>query len=194
MAKHKIAVFASGNGSNFEAIAQACADGRLDAEVVLLVCDKPGAYVCERAARFGVDTFVARPKDFGSKEAFEAEAVKRLREHGVELVCLAGYMRILTDVMLTAFPDRIINIHPALLPAFKGAHGIRDAFEYGVKVYGVTVHYVNSELDGGRIIAQRAFEYYGSDIDELETKIHAVEHPLYVDAIRMVFDSMQAAK
>lgn len=194
MARHKIAVFASGNGSNFEAIAQACADGRLDAEVALLVCDKPGAHVCDRAARFGVDIFVARPKDFGSKEAFEAEAVKRLREHGVELVCLAGYMRILTDVMLTAFPNRIINIHPALLPAFKGAHGIRDAFEYGVKVYGVTVHYVNSELDGGRIIAQRAFEYYGKDIDELETKIHAVEHPLYVDAIRMVFDSMKADK
>lgn len=183
MTKIRLAVFASGNGSNFQAIADACADGRLDARVVSLVCDKPSAYVCQRAACMGIETFAFRPRDYASKEEYEKEIVKRLEERGVQLVCLAGYMRILSDVMLDAYEGRIINIHPSLLPAFKGAHAIRDAFEYGVKVYGVTVHYVNGELDGGRIIAQRAFEYKGSDLAELEAMVHAVEHPLYVEAI-----------
>lgn len=191
MMKRRLAVFASGNGSNFQAIAEACADGRLNAEVVLLVCDRPGAYVCERAARSGVETFVFRPREYASKEAYEREIVKRLDQRGVELVCLAGYMRILSGVMLDAYEGRIVNIHPSLLPAFKGAHAIRDAFEYGVKVYGVTVHYVNGELDGGRIIAQRAFAYDGGDPEELEAMIHAVEHPLYVEAIAEVLEKMQ---
>ena len=181
--RHRLAVFASGNGSNFEAIAAACADGRLDAQVVLLVCDRPGAYVCSRAERLGVETFVFRPKEYASKEAYEAEIVRMLDERGVELVCLAGYMRILSRVMLDAYGGRIVNIQPSLLPAFKGAHAIRDAFEYGVKVYGVTVHYVNDELDGGKIIAQRAFDYTGTDAEELEAMVHAVEHPLYVEAV-----------
>lgn len=181
--RHRLAVFASGNGSNFEAIAAACADGRLDAQVVLLVCDRPGAYVCSRAERLGVETFVFRPKEYASKEAYEAEIVRMLDERGVELVCLAGYMRILSRVMLDAYGGRIVNIHPSLLPAFKGAHAIRDAFEYGVKVYGVTVHYVNDELDGGKIIAQRAFDYTGTDAEELEAMVHAVEHPLYIETI-----------
>ena len=181
--RHRLAVFASGNGSNFEAIAAACADGRLDAQVVLLVCDRPGAYVCSRAERLGVETFVFRPKEYASKEAYEAEIVRMLDERGVELVCLAGYMRILSRVMLDAYGGRIVNIHPSLLPAFKGAHAIRDAFEYGVKVYGVTVHYVNDEMDGGKIIAQRAFDYTGTDAEELEAMVHAVEHPLYVEAV-----------
>ena len=181
--RHRLAVFASGNGSNFEAIAAACADGRLDAQVVLLVCDRPGAYVCSRAERLGVETFVFRPKEYASKEAYEAEIVRMLDERGVELVCLAGYMRILSRVMLDAYGGRIVNIHPSLLPAFKGAHAIRDAFEYGVKVYGVTVHYVNDELDGGKIIAQRAFDYTGTEAEELEAMVHAVEHPLYVEAV-----------
>jgi phosphoribosylglycinamide formyltransferase-1 len=92
-------------------------------------------------------------------------------------------MKIITEVLLTNYKNRIINIHPALLPSFKGAHGIEDAFNYGVKVFGVTIHYVSSELDGGKIIAQRGFEYYGKDIDELETKIHEVEHKLYPEVI-----------
>lgn len=194
MAKHRLAVFASGNGSNFEAIAQACADGGLDAEVVLLVCDRPGAFVCERAARFGVETFVFRSKDYASKCAYETEIVAMLQARGVELVCLAGYMRILSDVLLEAYPGRILNIHPSLLPAFKGAHAIRDAFEYGVKVFGVTVHYVNGELDGGKIIAQRAFDYRGGDMEELERMVHAVEHPLYVEAVAEVLETLDGRR
>ena len=181
--KARIAIFASGSGTNFEALVAACESGRVAAETVLMVCDKPGAKVIERAERHGVETFVFSPKAYASKADFEREIVARLRERGVELVCLAGYMRLIGDVLLEAYGGRIINIHPSLLPAFKGAHAISDAFEYGVKVYGVTIHYVDASLDGGRIIAQRAFAYDGADIDELESMIHAVEHELYPETV-----------
>ena len=110
--------------------------------------------------------------------------VDRLMEEEVDLVCLAGYMRIVGDTLLSAFDRRIINIHPALLPAFKGAHAIKDAFEYGVKVFGVTIHYVDNTIDGGQIISQAAVPYEGDDIDELESLIHAREHILYPATIK----------
>ena len=181
--KHKIAVFASGYGSNFEAIAKAAAEGRINAEVVLMVCDKPGARVCEVAWQMGVDSFVFSPKDYASKAGFESEIVARCRVAGVELICLAGYMRIVGPTFLEAYRGRIINLHPSLLPSFKGAHAIEQALEFGVKVFGATIHYVDETLDGGRIIAQRAVPYEGSDIDELTAAIHAVEHDLYIDTI-----------
>ena len=180
---NKLAIFASGTGSNFEAIADACADGRLDARVALLVCDVPSAAVVEKARKRGIETFVFSPKSYPGKAVYEAEIVRLLDERGVELICLAGYMRIIGDVLLKAYGGRIINIHPSLLPAFKGAHAVEDALEYGVKVFGVTIHYVNSELDGGKIIAQRAFEYDGSDIEELHRLGHEIEHKLYVETI-----------
>ncbi len=187
--KKRLAIFASGNGSNFEAIAQACADGRIDAEVVVCVTDKPGAYVTKRAEKFGVPVLEFRPKDYSSKADFERILVERLTEAEVDLVCLAGYMRIVGEVLLDAYGDRIINIHPALLPAFKGAHAIKDAFEYGVKVYGVTIHYVDSSLDGGKIISQAAVPYEGDDIDELESLIHAQEHILYPATIQKLINN-----
>ena len=180
----RLAVFASGSGTNFEAIVRACEQGELAAEVVLMVCDKPGTKVVERAAQHGVEAFVFAPKQYASKADYEREIVRRLDAAGVELVCLAGYMRIIGDELLGAYGGRIINIHPSLLPAFRGAHAIEQALEYGVKVFGVTIHYVDSELDGGRIIAQRAFPYEGNDIEELEPMIHAVEYPLYVETIK----------
>lgn len=181
--KKRIAVFASGNGSNFEALAAACADGRIDAEIALCVCDKPGAYVETRAAKFGIPVLSFRARDFESKRQFESMIADRLDQENISLVCLAGYMRIVGDELLERYGGRIINIHPALLPAFPGAHAILDAFNYGVKVYGVTIHYVNSEIDGGKIIAQAPVEYKGSDIDELETLIHRTEHVLYVSTV-----------
>ena len=184
----RLAVFASGSGTNFEAIVSACEQGVLDAEVMLMVCDKPGAKVVERAAEHGVEAFVFAPKEYASKAAYEREIVVRLDAAGVELVCLAGYMRIIGDELLGAYGGRIINIHPSLLPAFRGAHAIEQALEYGVKVFGVTIHYVDSELDGGRIIAQRAFPYEGSDIEELEPMIHAVEYPLYIETIKKLIE------
>ena len=184
----RLAVFASGSGTNFEAIVRACEQGVLDAEVMLMVCDKPGAKVVERAAEHGVEAFVFAPKEYASKAAYEREIVARLDAAGVELVCLAGYMRIAGDVLLGAYGGRIINIHPSLLPAFRGAHAIEQALEYGVKVFGVTIHYVDAELDGGRIIAQRAFPYEGDDIGELEAMIHAVEYPLYIETIKKLIE------
>ena len=189
----RLAVFASGNGTNFEAIVSAAERGELPARVVLLVCDRPGARVVERAAAHGVETLACAPKEYASKADYEAEIVRRLDAAGVELVCLAGYMRIVGETLLGAYGGRIINIHPSLLPAFRGAHAIEQALAYGVKVFGVTIHYVDATLDGGRIIAQRAFEYDGGDRAELEAKIHAVEHPLYVETIRRLLEEQPAA-
>ena len=135
----RIAVFASGEGSNFEAIAAACKCGRIRARVVLVVCDRPSAHVVERAAQHGIETFAFNPKNYASKADYEREIVARLDYAQVDLVCLAGYMRLLSHVVLDAYEGRIINIHPSLLPAFKGAHAIEQAFEYGVKIYGVTI-------------------------------------------------------
>lgn len=182
--KHKIAVFASGSGTNFEAIANACAEGSLDADIVLLVCDNPSAAVIGRAERFGIRTFVFSPKSYASKEAFETEITGLLDSLGVEMVALAGYMRIVGRVLMEAYGGRILNIHPALLPAFKGAHAILDSFAFGVKVFGVTVHYIDETVDGGTIVAQRAFEYYGNDVDEVERRIHEIEHRLYPEALQ----------
>ncbi len=180
----RIAIFASGSGTNFQALAEACQSGVIDAEVVLMVSDRPSAYVNERAEQLGIERWSHSVKEFESKAAFERAIIGELRRKQVDLVCLAGYMRILGDEILEAFNDRIINIHPSLLPAFKGAHAIEDALHYGVKVYGVTVHYVNGELDGGRIIAQRAFPYTGSDLEELTAMVHATEYPLYIDTVK----------
>ena len=179
----KLAVFASGTGSNFEAIADACADGRLDAQVVLMVCDVPSAAVVEKALRRGIRTFVFSPKAYSGKEAYENEIVRLLDDAGVDLICLAGYMRIVGDTLLKAYEGRIINIHPSLLPAFKGAHAVEQAVAYGVKVYGISIHYVNSDLDGGKIIAQRAFEYDGTDAEEVHRIGQKIEHQLYVETI-----------
>lgn len=179
----RLAIFASGNGTNFEAIVSACADGRIDGEVVLLVCDKPMATVVERARQNHIASFVFNPKDYVSKAAYEQEIVNLLTDKAIDLICLAGYMRLLSDVLLSHYAGRIINIHPSLLPAFKGAHAIEQAFEYGVKVYGVTIHYVDATMDGGRIIAQQAIPYEGNDRAELEAMIHTVEHELYINTI-----------
>ncbi len=181
--KKQLAVFASGTGTNFEAIARACAEGAIPADVAVMVCDKPGAAVIEKAARYGVETFVFSPKDYPSKAAFEAEIVKVLDAKKVDLVCLAGYMRIVGETLLGAYEGRIINIHPSLLPSFKGAHAVEDAVAYGVKVYGITIHWVNADLDGGRIIAQRAFDYDGDDPAEVHRIGQKIEHALYIETI-----------
>ena len=188
MKKTKLAVFASGSGSNYEAIVEACRDGRIDAEVVLLVCDKPGAKVLERAKRYGTESYAFSPKDFESREAYESVIADMLDERGVEFVCLAGYMRIVGKVLLSRYENRIVNIHPSLLPSFKGAHAILDAVDYGVKIFGVTTHFVDETLDGGKIIDQGAIVYEGSDIEELTNLIHNIEHKLYVKTINKLIN------
>ena len=186
----RLAVFASGEGSNFEALAAACESGRLPARIVLLVCDKPEAAVCRRAARRGVMTFAFRPKEYGSKAEYESELVRLLEENGVDWVCLAGYMRLVGPTLLDACGGRIVNLHPSLLPAFKGAHAIEQAVDAGVKIFGATIHRVDASLDGGEILAQRAFD---CDLDPalpreariacVTERMHALEHELYVDTM-----------
>ena len=181
--KKQLAVFASGTGTNFDAIARACAEGVIDADVAVMVCDKPCAAVIEKAKRYGVDTFVFSPKSYPSKAAYEMEIVEVLDAKKIDLVCLAGYMRIVGPVLLGAYEGRIINIHPSLLPSFKGAHAVEDAVAYGVKVYGITIHWVNADLDGGKIIAQRAFDYDGNDPAEVHRIGQKIEHQLYIETI-----------
>lgn len=188
MKKTRLAVFASGSGSNYEAIAQACCDGSINAEIVLLVCDKPGAYVLERAKRYGTESFAFNPKEYESRAAYETVLANMLDERGVDFVCLAGYMRIVGNVLLERYEQRIVNIHPSLLPSFKGAHAIQDAVDYGVKIFGVTTHFVDETLDGGRIIDQGAIVYEGSDIEELTNLIHNIEHKLYVKTINKLIN------
>jgi phosphoribosylglycinamide formyltransferase-1 len=188
MKKTRLAVFASGSGSNYEAIVEACRDGRIDAEVVLLVCDKPGAKVLERAARYATESFAFNPKDYESREAYETLLATMLDERGVDYICLAGYMRIVGKVLLERYEQRIINIHPSLLPSFKGAHAIQDAVDYGVKIFGATTHFVAETLDGGRIIDQGAIVYEGNDIEELTMLIHSIEHKLYVKTINKLIN------
>ncbi len=183
---HRIAVFASGKGTNFEAIAAACSLGELDARVVLLVCDKPQAEVVAKAARLGIECFAFSAKEYSSKEEYEQKIVELLDSKGVELVCLAGYMRIVGSVLLGAYGGRIINIHPSLLPAFAGARAVEQAIEYGVKVFGITIHWVDSTLDGGKIIAQRAFEYEGSDAEQVHRIGQQIEHKMYVETIKKI--------
>ena len=185
----KIAVFASGSGTNFEAIVEACENGVINAKVDILICDRPGAYVIERAKNHNVDTFVITPKQCKSKADYEEQILYELQLRNISLICLAGYMRIITPVIFEPYKNRILNIHPALLPSFKGAHGIDDAFNFGVKVFGVTVHFIDLSIDGGTIVMQRAFEYYGDDRDEVEQKIHAIEHQLYPEAINRVLSN-----
>jgi phosphoribosylglycinamide formyltransferase-1 len=185
MAKLKVAVFASGNGSNFQALVDGARDGRIDAEIRLLVCDKPGAPVIGRAEAAGIETYVFRPRDYPSREAYEREILIELKRRGVELVVLAGYMRIVTPVLVDAYYGRMINVHPSLLPAFPGVNGIGQALEYGVKVTGVTVHFVDSGLDSGPIIAQEALAVEPGDTEEtLAARIHPIEHRLLLEIVQ----------
>lgn len=181
----RIAIFASGSGTNFEALVNACESGYIDGEVVLMVCDKQNAYVNERAKNHHVPSFVFHSKNYQSKEEYEELIVEKLEEYKVDLVCLAGYMRLCGYVLLKKYEGKIINIHPALLPSFKGAHGIKDAYDYGVKVFGVTVHYVDSGMDSGKIIDQEAFHMKdGETVDEVEERIHEIEHEIYPRVVK----------
>ncbi|MFK7697628.1 phosphoribosylglycinamide formyltransferase [Paenibacillus sp. HJGM_3] len=185
----RIAVFASGSGSNFQALVDAVAAGKLDVTIELLVCDKPQARVVERAAQAGVNAFVFRPKEYASRAEYEAEILRLLEERQIDLIVLAGYMRLITATLIDPYYGRIINIHPALLPSFPGVNGIAQALEYGVKVTGVTVHFVDGGMDTGPIIAQRAVEVANDDSEEtLGAKLHRVEHELYPAVIGAIRD------
>jgi len=183
----KIAIFASGNGSNFQAIINETEKGNLTAEIAVLVTDKPDCFAVERALSHNIPVFSFVPKNYASKDEYEKEIAFFLIEKNISLIVLAGYMRLIGNVLLTAFHNRIINIHPALLPAFPGKNGIQQAYDYGVKIFGVTVHYVDSGIDTGKIIAQECFKAEGTEtLQEIEQKIHNIEHQLYSRVIQEI--------
>lgn len=184
-----IAVFASGRGTNFSAIVRATKKGKIKANLSLLVCDNPQSGVISRAKRARVKIALVERKDFSRKKEFEEKIIQRLEENKIDLIVLAGFMRILGPGLLNRYKNRILNIHPALLPSFKGEHAIKDAFDYGVKVTGVTVHFVDEETDHGPIILQQAIKIEEDDTQEsLEAKIHKVEHKIYPEAIRLFLE------
>lgn len=181
------AVLASGNGSNLQAIMEAVKKGKIKGCLQLVVSDNADAYALTRAEKAGIASVVIDPKAYSSREAFDEAVIKVLKKDNVQLVVLAGFMRILSPLFIKAFPNRIINVHPALLPAFKGAHAIQDALEYGVQVTGVTVHFVDEQMDHGTIIAQEAVAVDPRDsIDALAQRIHKVEHELYPKVIDLI--------
>lgn len=178
------AVFCSGQGTNLQAIIDAVKQKRLTARLALVVCDKPGAYAIERAKRAKIPAAVFDPKDFPSKKELESAIIRELSARKIGLIALAGYMRILSDGFVRKYRNRIINVHPALLPAFKGGQAIKDAIQYGVKVTGPTVHFVTEEVDGGPIILQEACPVKDNDTEKtLLARVHKLEHKLYPEAI-----------
>ena len=189
----KVGVLLSGSGTNLQAIIDAVDGQGLLVEIVQVVSSRPDAYGIERARAVGIPTLVLNREAYADPEAADARIVETLREVGAEYVVMAGYMRKVTSVMLEAFPNRVLNLHPALLPSFKGAHAIKDAFEAGVKVTGVTVHFANEDYDKGPIVAQEPVRVLeGDTLESLEARIHEVEHELYPRVLGLIADGRVA--
>lgn len=185
----KIGVLISGSGTNLQALIDLIAAGKLNASIELVVSSRPSAKALQRAERAGIQTLTLSKDVYADPIAADEIIAHELLERGCEYVVMAGYMRMVHTPLLAAFPNRVVNLHPALLPSFTGAHAIDDAFARGVKVTGVTVHFANEIYDNGPIIAQRALAVEeGWDVDTLEEHIHAIEHVLYPEVVQMLAD------
>jgi phosphoribosylglycinamide formyltransferase-1 len=178
------AVLASGRGGNLKAIIEAVKSGAIKAHLKAVFSDKKDAYALQHAREAQIPAVFINPKDFNDRESYDRAVIGRLQEFKIDFVVLAGYMRLLGSYFIRQYPDKILNIHPSLLPAFKGTHAIKDAFDYGVKVTGPSVHFVSDELDGGAIILQEPVCIGPQDtFKSLEEKIHQAEHRIYPQAI-----------
>jgi len=183
----RIAFLVSGSGTNMENLIKRIKAGEVPADPVVVISNKPGAKALERAAAFGVKTVVIDHKAYADRAAFDRALDLCLASHKIDFVVLAGFMRVLTENFVTKYDGRLINIHPALLPAFPGAHGIRDAWDAKVKETGVTVHFVDSGVDTGPIILQRKVPALpGDTLETLEARIHQMEYELYPEALNLV--------
>jgi phosphoribosylglycinamide formyltransferase-1 len=195
MERVRFGVLISGSGTNLQAILDACADGRIAGEVAVVISNRQDAYGLERARIAGVPAIFIDPADCAGADDYNHRIREALELENVEYVVMAGYMKLLGADVLDDFPMRVVNIHPALLPSFAGAHGIRDAFDYGVKVTGVTVHFADESFDQGPIIAQEAVEIREGDTPEtLEARIHDVEHRLYPSALALLAEGRLAVE
>ena len=185
----RVGVLISGRGSNLQALIDAIADGRLHAEIAVVIANRADAAGLARAQAAGIPTVTLPHRDFPSREAFETALVNELRARQVALVCLAGFMRLLGPTFLAAYLDAVLNIHPSLLPAFPGVDAQTQAWSYGTKVAGATVHLVTGELDGGPIVMQRAVAVEEDDTPEtLAARILEVEHQIYPEAVARVLE------
>lgn len=185
----RVGVLVSGRGSNLRAILDAVADRRLDAEIAVVISNKADAAGLDRARRAGIESLYLNHKDFDSRETFDLAVVAELKKRDVALVCLAGFMRLLSAEFVNAFPNAILNIHPSLLPAFPGLDGQGQALGYGVKVSGATVHIVTPELDNGPIVLQATVPVHDTDTaDDLSARILEQEHRIYPEAIGLILD------
>jgi phosphoribosylglycinamide formyltransferase-1 len=181
-----IGVLASGRGSNFQAIIDSIESGFLSAEIGVLITDSPRAFAIERAKRSGIEHLVLEPRRYATRDLYFEDIAKELKKRGVGLIVLAGFMRIVGKPLIEAFPSSIMNIHPALLPAFPGLHGQRQAIEYGVKISGCTVHFVDGGMDTGPVIIQAAVPVTDDDTEEsLSERILAFEHKIFPEAIKL---------
>ncbi|MEA3492912.1 MAG: phosphoribosylglycinamide formyltransferase [Candidatus Margulisiibacteriota bacterium] len=181
-----IGMLISGKGSNLQAIIDASERGNVPAKVAMVISNKPNAFGLERAKKHGIPTAVFEPKKFQDKNTYELEIVKVLKQHKVDLVCLAGYMRIAGEVLLEHFQGKLLNIHPALLPSFPGLHVQKAALEHGVKISGATVHFVDEGCDTGPIVIQAAVPVLENDTEEtLSARILEQEHRIYPQAIKL---------
>lgn len=189
MTRLSLGVLVSGTGTNLQAVLDAVADERLNATIKVVISNKPGVLALERAAKAGVPARCISHKDYPNREAFDRALLAALREASVDWVVLAGFMRLLTPVMLEAFGNRIVNIHPALLPAFPGVDAQQQALDYGVKVTGCTVHLVDEGTDTGPILLQRAVPVLDTDdVDALKRRVLVEEHALLVEALQAIAD------
>lgn len=195
MHRLRLGVLASGSGSNLQAIIDSIDSGYLPCEMAVVVSDNPDAYALKRAERHGIPARVVLPKSFPGREAFDAEVARTLKESGVDLVVLAGFMRIVTGALINEFPMKVINIHPALLPSFPGLHVQQKAIEYGVKFSGCTVHFVDEGVDTGPIIIQAVVPIHNDDTEKtLSSRILKEEHSIYPYAIKLLAEGRVEVK
>lgn len=185
----KIGVLISGSGTNLQAIIDAIEAGKVNAQIVKVLSSRPDAYGLQRAEAAGIPTVALNREVYADAHAANQRIADEMLSAGAEYLVMAGYMRMVGEEVLDAFPDRVVNLHPALLPSFVGAHAIQDAFDAGVKVTGVTVHFANAEYDKGPIIAQKAVRVKeGDTVDTLEARIHKAEHKLYPKVVGWIAD------
>ncbi len=187
----RLAIMASGNGSNFEAIVKACKKNKLQSSVEILVVDKKDAYAINRAKYLNINYKVLELKDFDSKEDYEKEIVKIFKNLRIELVCLAGYMKIVSNTILNSFEGNIINIHPSLLPKYPGIDGLEQALKANEENIGITIHYVNKDIDAGKIIKQISFSVVKKTKEEIIKELHRKEHLLYIDVLKKLEENYE---
>ncbi|PLZ98889.1 phosphoribosylglycinamide formyltransferase [Fischerella thermalis CCMEE 5268] len=182
----QLGIMASGNGSNFEAVAQAIKDGQLNAQIQVLIYNNPDAYAAVRASNWNIPAVLLNHRDYSSRQEFDRQIVQTLRQYDVDWVIMAGWMRLVTEVLIDAFTNKIINIHPSLLPSFKGSRAVEQALASGVKITGCTVHLVSLEMDSGPILMQAAVPVLQGDTPEtLHARIQVQEHRILPQAIAL---------